>query len=562
MKTNTGLCDEEAATLAASKIIDNKPHSRMWYRIGAIRNITGGRKTFPNANMNDKLRHVYDAINKNPDCPNIDIPLEENDKAVIEFHATAVSIRENKGTCKISIIRHGNVDQEVKVRAHTIGGSAEEEKDYEPIDEKITFGPGEKTKEISIKIVDDDQWELDESFFVKLTMIPEEYNEQLTIGARSIMEITILNDDNPGELQFEKRGYLLKESIGNAEIGVSRKNGVDGNISVKWKAVDISSGDDGNGEGSIKEQGTLEFKHGTNRKIISIPIVNEFEFDKKAKIEVELFEASNGATLGKVTKTILNIITDDDSYSILHKTLVKTNLDVAGMRVDSSTWAEQWEHAMNVNGGDIENATKMDYIMHFLTFGFKMIFAIIPPPSMGGGWPCFCVALGMIGILTAIVGDLATIFGCLIGLKAPVTAITFVALGTSLPDTFASKAAATGEKTADNAIGNITGSNGVNVFLGLGTPWIIATIYHSVKGTPGGFVVDDPALPFSVTIFTIFAVITLCFLMVRRNVAWFGNAELGGPQTPKIITSVFFVFLWIMYVLLASFQTYGIIEGF
>lgn len=95
----------------------------------------------------------------------------------------------------------------------------------------------------------------------------------------------------------------------------------------------------------------------------------------------------------------------------------------------------------------------------------------------------FFVALGMIGLLTVIVGDLATIFGCLIGLKAEVTAITFVALGTSLPDLFASKCAAVGEKHADAAVGNVTGSNSVNVFLGLGTPWLIACIYHTVKVT-------------------------------------------------------------------------------
>jgi solute carrier family 8 (sodium/calcium exchanger) len=27
---------------------------------------------------------------------------------------------------------------------------------------------------------------------------------------------------------------------------------------------------------------------------------------------------------------------------------------------------------MNVNGGDIENATTSDYVMHFLTFGWKV----------------------------------------------------------------------------------------------------------------------------------------------------------------------------------------------
>ena len=48
------------------------------------------------------------------------------------------------------------------------------------------------------------------------------------------------------------------------------------------------------------------------------------------------------------------------------------------------------------------------------------------------------------------------------GLLDAVTAITFVALGTSLPDTFASKTAAQNEVHADSSVGNITGSNSVS----------------------------------------------------------------------------------------------------
>ena len=40
------------------RIVDSKPHSRMWYRIGAVRNITGGRKTQPSVKMNEKLKEV------------------------------------------------------------------------------------------------------------------------------------------------------------------------------------------------------------------------------------------------------------------------------------------------------------------------------------------------------------------------------------------------------------------------------------------------------------------------------------------------------------------------
>ena len=53
-----------------------------------------------------------------------------------------------------------------------------------------------------------------------------------------------------------------------------------------------------------------------------------------------------------------------------------------------------------------------------------------------GGWACFIVSILAIGVITAVIGDLANGFGCIVGLKASVTAITFVALGTSLPGIF------------------------------------------------------------------------------------------------------------------------------
>lgn len=126
----------------------------------------------------------------------------------------------------------------------------------------------------------------------------------------------------------------------------------------------------------------------------------------------------------------------------------------------------------------IDEVTLSEGIFHFTTIGWKFLFATVPPPSFGGGWPAFSVALIYIGIVTAVVGEVASILGCVVGLKDSVTAITFVALGTSLPDTFASMTAAKTSKYADSAIGNITGSNCVNVFLGLGLPWVISALYN------------------------------------------------------------------------------------
>jgi solute carrier family 8 (sodium/calcium exchanger) len=193
-----------------------------------------------------------------------------------------------------------------------------------------------------------------------------------------------------------------------------------------------------------------------------------------------------------------------------------------------------------------------DYTLHILSFYWKFIMAFIPPTSYWGGWATFLVSLSFTGVLTAMVGDLAGMFGCVIGLNKTVTAITFIALGTSIPDTFASKLAAQADEYADAAIGNVTGSNSVNVFLGLGFPWTLASIYHAAQGST--YEVPAGSLAFSVMIFTICAVTSLCMLCVKRRVS---GGELGGQGVFRWGVALVLVFLWFLYVLLSSLQTYG-----
>ena len=87
----------------------------------------------------------------------------------------------------------------------------------------------------------------------------------------------------------------------------------------------------------------------------------------------------------------------------------------------------------------------------------QVLFALVPPPEYSSGAPCFCASIISIGVVTYFVGEVATLFGCALGVPDAVTAISFVALGTSLPDTFASRQAAQDSSDADAAIGNVTG---------------------------------------------------------------------------------------------------------
>merc|ERR1711939_482882 len=178
----------------------------------------------------------------------------------------------------------------------------------------------------------------------------------------------------------------------------------------------------------------------------------------------------------------------------------------------------------------------------------RVMFALIPPATYCGGKGCFFISLAFIGMITLVVGEVATILGCVIGIRESVTAITLVALGTSLPDTFASMTAAKTSEYADAAIGNVTGSNSVNAFLGLGLPWAIATTYHHAKYGKD-YTVPAGDLVFSVFIFLIVAIVCFIILIVRRVII---GGELGGPTFSKRVSAMMCIFLWVIYIFLST----------
>lgn len=226
---------------------------------------------------------------------------------------------------------------------------------------------------------------------------------------------------------------------------------------------------------------------------------------------------------------------------------------------EEKTWISQFItacmlHPTKGEDGEIQDIDAMDGVMHFITIGWKIFFAFIPPAHYGGGLPCFVISLTFIGIVTFVVGEFANLFGCVLGIKPGITAITFVALGTSLPDTFASMQAAQQEKYADAAVGNVTGSNSVNVFLGLGLPWVIACIYE-LSANNADYFVPAGSLGFSVVVFIVCALLCIACLMVRRVLV---KGELGGGKTGRTGSMIFLISLWLLYILLSILQAYKV----
>merc|ERR1711879_84395 len=145
----------------------------------------------------------------------------------------------------------------------------------------------------------------------------------------------------------------------------------------------------------------------------------------------------------------------------------------------------------------------------------------------------------------------------MLGIPEAVVAITVVALGTSMPDTFASITATKLATDADAAIGNITGSNSVNVFLGLGLPWMIGVLWNEFDGG-NEYKVPKGSLATSVVVFVPCAAACLGTFIVRE---WMGIGALGGTVQGRQMLAGFFTSLWFIFILISVLQAEGVIDG-
>ncbi|KAJ4957242.1 hypothetical protein NE237_014025 [Protea cynaroides] len=187
---------------------------------------------------------------------------------------------------------------------------------------------------------------------------------------------------------------------------------------------------------------------------------------------------------------------------------------------------------------------------------WRVLFAFVPPYQIAHGWIAFICSLVFISGIAYIVTKLTVLISCVTGINPYVIAFTILASGTSWPDLVASKIAAERQATADSAIANITCSNSVNIYVGIGLPWLINTVYNFIAYGEPLRIQNAEDLSFSLVVFFCTSIACIVVLVLRRMTL---GAELGGPRLWAWITCIFFMFLWFVFVVLSSLKVSGII---
>ncbi|KXZ45034.1 hypothetical protein GPECTOR_59g642 [Gonium pectorale] len=428
--------------------------------------------------------------------------------------------------------------------------------------------------------------------------------------AQASVRVTIVDDDDAGVVGFELPEYEVgfTERTTFAEVTVVRRRGADGCIEVDYETQDLTAVA---GEDYVGARGSLRMESGERTAKIRVQLLPSFLPEAHKALQLVLVGVGGGAELGRRTgckvtlvrrqrtlskappglggpKEGLELVTlPNGSLKAVQGPVAAASRQPSGAAAAAAgggsagydlwgEWRRQIAGAFSAEDGDDEEEAEGEQgdgkgsgaeggggggrrsypwgtlILHYINISWKLIlFAAVPPAEWRSGYPCFAAALGTIVGIVYLVNEAGSLFGCIVGLKEVMVGISIVAIGTSLPDTFASRIAAVADPDADAAIGNITGSNGVNVFLGLGLPWGICSVYYAIKGetyvTPGG------DLEFAILLYAILGGCGIAILAIAR---WYGG-ELGGSKRRQYCIAGGLMTLWLLYLTLSGLRAYG-----
>uniref|UniRef100_A0A8C8E8F3 Solute carrier family 8 member A2 n=1 Tax=Otus sunia TaxID=257818 RepID=A0A8C8E8F3_9STRI len=489
---------EQLVEMANYYALLHQQKSRAFYRIQATRMMTGAG--------NILKKHVAEFSKRSSTLLEVPSDAEEETCSRIFFEPCLYHCLENCGSVTLSVTcQHSpEANHTFYVDYKTEDGSAKAGSDYEYSEGTLIFKPGETQKELKIGIIDDDIFEEDEHFFVRLLNLRVGDAEGMfetdsaehpkgRLVAPLLATVTILDDDHAGIFTFQDRLLHVSECQGTVEVKVVRSSGARGTVLLPYRTVE---GTARGGGVHYEDAYRVPTPHAVSPR--RVPAA-----DGDRKLSAEEEEARRIAEMGKPVlgeNCKLEVIIEEsyDFKNTVDKLIKKTNL---AMVIGTHSWREQFLEAITVSAGGT--------------------------PTRWPRWP-----------------------------RWPLTTHPqprpWGQVATGVLDTFASKVAALQDQCADASIGNVTGSNAVNVFLGLGVAWSVAAIYWAAQGRD--FEVQTGTLAFSVTLFTIFAFVCISVLMYRRRPHIGG--ELGGPRTPKLLTAGLFLGLWLLYILFASLEAY------
>ena len=127
------------------------------------------------------------------------------------------------------------------------------------------------------------------------------------LGARRTASIAIQDQDRPGIVQLDAVSYSVDQRAGRARIGIVRRNGSGGGVSV---AFQTSDGTARAGRDYRSASSTVTFATNESTTFVTVPVIAHDTVTGDRKFSVSLSRPGGGAALGSPTRAVVTIVDD------------------------------------------------------------------------------------------------------------------------------------------------------------------------------------------------------------------------------------------------------------
>jgi uncharacterized protein YhfF len=225
----------------------------------------------------------------------------------IQFSAPTYSVAENGASVTITVTRVGGSYGAVGVNYASSDDTAIAGSDYTAVSGSLSFGDGVTIKTFTIDIIDDVDYEGDESLNLSLSLVTG--GASLGTPATAVLNIT---EDEPtpsaGSLQFSAPVYTVTENEATAIITVTRINGSFGIVGVDYASADGTAID---GSDYTAVGGSLSFGDGVTSQTFTIDVIDDVDYEGDETVNLILTNPTGGAGLSSPTTAALTITEDD-----------------------------------------------------------------------------------------------------------------------------------------------------------------------------------------------------------------------------------------------------------
>ncbi|CAE7483356.1 Slc8a2 [Symbiodinium natans] len=252
--------------------------------------------------------------------------------------------------------------------------------------------------------------------------------------------LVILSNEDPGVVRFQEEEVTTVEEFQEKllEVTVVRRHGAAGKVACAWRTEDNTAKA---GTHYTAGSGVLEFEHGQMVAKLPLTVLPAGRYQLSSTVRILLSNITGGAKFDATTEggrdlCIATVVIQpdpavQDRIQRIHSALAVNWTKAHTAKSNWTAWKEQIIDAVKLTDddedeeeeeGQEEGASRgrrrgcLQYIGMAMTavlvVPWKIFFAVIPPPGFCDGWLCFFCSLGGIGLLTAVVGDLAALLGC------------------------------------------------------------------------------------------------------------------------------------------------------